>query len=125
MFKGSHVEVILEDIQDQFKVFGEELGRASQKIDVLDGKMERLEKKMDNGFFEVNDRIDNLEEKMDGVEEKMDGMENRMGGMEGKMERIGDDVSEIKYKLDKKVDRDEFQKLEKRVIRLERPVVRS
>lgn len=35
---------------------------------------------------------------------------------------LQDDVTEIKYKLSEKVDREEFEKLEKRMIKLEKLV---
>ena len=73
-YSSDHVTTILEDIQDQFKAFGE-----GQEI---------------------------LTEKVDEISERLI--------------RVEDDVVEIKHRLSQKVDLDDFQKLEKRMMKLEK-----
>ena len=65
-----------------------------------------------------------LEKRMDSMENHMDGMENRMDGMENRMEKMQTDITDIKFKVDQKVSYDEFHKLERRVITLEKTLLR-
>jgi len=76
--------IILEDLADQFRAFGE-------------------------GMEVFSDGQKRLEEKVDRIDERLI--------------RVEDDVVWIKHKLSEKVDRDEFQKLEKRLIKLEKMVL--
>lgn len=56
----------------------------------------------------LSEKVDVLSEKFDVLSEKVD--------------RMQDDITGIKYKLSDKVDKTDFEKLEKRVIRMERAV---
>ena len=67
-------------------------------------------------------KIDRLETRFDGLETRFDGLEARFDGLETKVDNLQSDVTEIKHKLAEKVDRDEFQNLEKRMIKLEKLV---
>ena len=61
-----------------------------------------------------------ISDKVDGLENKFDNLENRFDNLEIKVDKLQDDVTDIKHKLSKKVDLEDFQKLEKRVIKLEK-----
>jgi hypothetical protein len=65
-------------------------------------------------------KVDNMENRFDNLENRFDNMENRFDNLESKVDHLQDDVMEIKHKLADKVDLSDFQKLEKRVIKLER-----
>ena len=58
-------------------------------------------------------------EKIDNVKEKADATFEMVGDMKKDIEIIKSDISFIKQELKHKVDRDEFEALEKRVIFLE------
>lgn len=96
-YKSSEVMAMLEQINDGIEVIGEQ-------------------------HKEVVIRLDRLETKVDNLERKVDNLETRMDSMENTMERMQDDVTEIKHKLSEKVDREEFNKLEKRTVKLEKLV---
>ena len=44
--------------------------------------IDRLEQKMDSGFWGLDNRMDGIEHRMDGMEHRMGGLEHRMDGME-------------------------------------------
>lgn len=96
--------VILEDIRSQFAVFGESLGSVSDKIDKL----------------EVGQEV--LNEKVDKLETRVDSIDTTLKTVDEKLIRIEDNVVEIKHKLSEKVDLEDFQKLEMRLIKLEKIV---
>ena len=68
-------------------------------------------------------KVDNLETRFDGLETRFDGLETRFDGLDAKVDKIQDDITDIKYTLSEKVDKKDFEKLEKRVIKLERAVL--
>lgn len=63
----------------------------------------------------ISNKVDNLEVKVDKLEVKVDEINTRLI-------RVEDDVIEIKHKLSEKVDREEFNKMEKRMVKLEKLV---
>ncbi len=94
-FGFNEVMSLLESMNDGIKVISEQYG----------GVVARLDK--------IDDRLDRMETRMDGVETRLD-------NVEVKLDKLQDDMVEVKYELKNKVDRDEFKKLEKRVVKLER-----
>jgi hypothetical protein len=97
-YSSDHVEVILENLKEKFELFGEQ-----QQFLVIG------QKELKQGQQEICSRLDTLEIKFDGLESKFDNMQ--------------EDITEIKHKLSEKVDREEFNKLEKRFIKVERLVL--
>lgn len=89
--------MILEDLRSQFMAFGEGQDVLSRKTDNLEAGQDALSQK-----------IDNLEIKVDSIDERLI--------------RIEDNVAEIKHRLSEKVDLEDFQKLEIRLIKLEKIV---
>lgn len=47
-------------------------------------------------------------------------MSDRLGRVETKIDRLQDDMVEVKFDLKRKVDAEQFEKLEKRVVKLEK-----
>jgi uncharacterized protein Yka (UPF0111/DUF47 family) len=64
-----------------------------------------------------------LSNKVDVLSDKVDGMDVRLEKVEQKVDRMQDDITEIKYTLSEKVNRAEFEKLEKRMIKVERAIL--
>jgi predicted nuclease with TOPRIM domain len=71
---------------------------------------------------ETNNRLGNLEKKADGIDKRLINVEGNVIAINERLIRVEDDVIEIKHKLSEKVDRDEFNKMEKRMIKLEKLV---
>lgn len=92
-------------------------------------------------FLVMGDRMDNIEKRMGSIERKIDGLEKRITVLEERVDRVGDrlnaierqvdrleqgqvdiknELKDIKFRLKRKIDDDEFEKLEKRVMRLEK-----
>ena len=92
--KKDRYTIVLEDIHDQFRSFGEEQ-------DILTTEVQDLKKSVQN------------------LETRFDGLETEVHNLSTKVDAVADDVSDIKTTLSQKVDREEFKKLEQRVIRLE------
>jgi hypothetical protein len=100
--------VILERVESQFKAFGE---AQSLLIDNVDN----FKKDVKNQFMAFGEAQDLLSNKVDRVETKVDVIDERLI-------RVEDNVIEIKHKLSEKVDLEDFQKLEARLIKLEKIV---
>jgi len=86
--------VVLEDLRSQFKVFGE-------------------------GLLGLNQKVDNHTEKLESITEKLDNHSAILDSHTEMIAQIMVNVTEIKHELKQKVDREEFAKLEKRVLMLE------
>lgn len=119
----SYETVLLEDLKGQFKAFGEGLGTLSEqfedfkvKQDVLTGKVEKLE----DGQKILTGKVEKLEIGQKVLAGKVEKLEEGQKILTKKVDGLQSDVTEIKHKLSKKVDIEDFQKLEKRVIKLEK-----
>jgi chromosome segregation ATPase len=119
MYSEDQVVTILEDIKDQFGAFGEGLTIVSEGQERLEKRFDGLEKKVDR--LEI--RFDGLETRFDGLETRFDGLEKKVGEIDARLISVQDDVMEIKHKLSEKVDLADFQKLEKRMVKLEKLVL--
>jgi hypothetical protein len=84
------------------------------------GEVMSMLENVNDGIQIIAEQQGDVAKKLEKVEKGLDGVKERVGSLELKVDRIQDDITEIKYKLSEKVDRDEFKKLEKRVIKLER-----
>jgi len=97
-YSGDHVLIMFEEIKDQFTAFGEGQQILSDKVDGLEGKFDTMQ----NDITEIRGDITTIQSDITNIQ---------------------DDVTEIKHKLSEKVDLADFQKLEKRLIKLERLVL--
>mgnify|MGYP001570694385 CR=1 FL=1 len=118
LYSEDHVLVMFEEIRDQMFAFGEGQQVISNKVDNLEGKVDNLEGRFDN----LEGRFDKLETKVDGIDARLIRVEDRLIKVEDRLIRVEDDVIEIKHKLSEKVDREEFNKMEKRMVKLEKLV---
>lgn len=76
-----------------------------------------MKKKNTNGKnFEFGQVMSMLESMDDGI--KVIGEQH--SEIVGRLDRMQDDITDIKHRLSEKVDRGEFDKMEKRVVRLEK-----
>lgn len=107
-YTDNNMSVVLERIESQFKIFGE-----SQSL--LIDNVNNFKKDVKNQFMAFGEAQDLLSNKVDNIEVKVDKIDERLI-------RIEDDVVEIKHKLSEKVDLKDFQKLEMRLIKLEKIV---
>lgn len=104
-YSSDHVAVMLEDMSGQFKAFGEGLSSLSEQFEGF-GKEQKI----------LIKRVDVLEIGQKGLSDKVDKMEI-------KLDSVAADVIEIKHKLSQKVDLEDFQKLEKKVLKLEKLIL--
>lgn len=82
------------------------------------------------GFSEVMSMLENMNDGIQIIAEQQVDMKNDidvikdgMVEVKDRLTNVEDNVIEIKHKLSEKVDRDEFNKLEKRMIKLEKLVL--
>ncbi len=71
--ESNRLEVLLEAIQEDFKIFGESLDLVNRKVDVLNGKV-------DGGFEIINKKLLSIESKLDNKvdQEKFHILESRV-----------------------------------------------
>lgn len=63
----------------------------------------------------ITNHLSNIDNRLDGIDSRLDNMQEDLNVMK-------DDISDIKYDLKQKVGYDEFEKMEKRVLKLEKLV---
>jgi archaellum component FlaC len=100
-FGFGEVMSMLEGMNDGIQLISEQHSGIIGRLDGMDARFD----KMDARFDKMDARFDNLETKVDSLETKVDSLQV--------------DVTDIKHKLSQKVDLEDFQKLEKRLIKLE------
>lgn len=119
------VEILLEEMKDQFSAFGEGLSLVSERQEVLIEKVDAMDKRLirveDEVAF-IKERLIKIEERLTLVEKSNIGIDERLALVEESNARIEDEISDIKRKLSQKVDLDDLQKLEKRLVKLEKLV---
>ncbi|KKQ46033.1 MAG: KID repeat protein [Candidatus Moranbacteria bacterium GW2011_GWC2_37_8] len=96
-------------MKNETKTFEEKAFTATEvgsMIERFDDKLNLVLETMDIKFENVNERFDRVENRLDVVETKID--------------RLQDDIIEVKFELKRKVPQDDFEKLEKRVVKLEK-----
>lgn len=72
------------------------------------------------GQNEIKNVLTSVDQRLGRVEIRLDGVEDRLGLVETKIDRLQDDMVEVKFELKRKVDAEQFEKLEKRVVKLEK-----
>jgi septal ring factor EnvC (AmiA/AmiB activator) len=124
---------MFEDIKDQFSAFGEGLSLVTERQEVLIDKVDSMDKRLTRVEDEVvfiRERLDKVEKGLGRVEERLTKVEDRLTKVEDRLTkvedgnaRIEDEIFDIKRKLSQKIDFDDLQKLEKRLVRLEKLVL--
>ena len=107
-FGFGEVMSMLESMNDGIQVLAEQ---HSGIIGRLDG--------MDARFDKMDARFDKMDARFDKMDARFDKMDARFDNLETKVDSLQVDVTDIKHKLSQKVDLEDFQKLEKRLIKLE------
>lgn len=83
------------------------------------GEVASILEQVNDGIQVIAEQYTGIIGRLDGIDGRLDGIDGRLDRLESKTDRLQEDVTEIKYKLSEKVDREEFKKMEKRVIKLE------
>lgn len=100
------------------------LERMEKRFDETDRKIENLSSKTDKRFekmtSELGSMIENLDGKIQILAENIVSIDHRLIRVEQKVDRLQDDMVEVKYELKQKASNEDFKKLEKRVTKLER-----
>jgi hypothetical protein len=95
IYTTSEVGVILERVEDTVKILAEShMGLAKKQ--------------------------DEMQETLVNMDNRLGRVEIRLNSVETKIDRLQDDMVEVKFELKKKVSTDDFEKLEKRVVKLEK-----
>jgi septation ring formation regulator EzrA len=102
---------LLEQMNDGITIIAETQQETNKKVDKIN---ERL--------VHVENRLINVEDRLMSVEDRLINVEDRLINVEDRLMSVEDDVIEIKHRLSEKIDRDEFNKMEKRMIKLEKLV---
>jgi hypothetical protein len=74
-------------------------------------------------FGQVMSMLESMDDGIKLVGEQHGEIVKRLDGLEGKFDRMQEDITEIKHRLAEKAGREEFEKLEKRVVKTERLVL--
>ena len=72
--------------------------------------------------LEITGHLSSIDNRLDGIDNRLDGIDERLDNMQEDLNVMKDDISDIKYDLKQKVSYDEFEKMEKRVLKLEKLV---
>ncbi len=102
VYTAGEVGSMLESIDNTVKIISENY---LSVVDTQD-KILKVQDKILEVQYDMNDRLGRVEVRLDSVETKID--------------RLQDDMVEVKFELKKKVAVDDFEKLEKRVVKLEK-----
>ncbi|HAR99975.1 MAG: hypothetical protein US57_C0011G0082 [Candidatus Moranbacteria bacterium GW2011_GWC2_37_73] len=102
VFTVNQIGSILERMDDSIKILAEAQSGTNVRLDGIDNRLEKVENRLEK------------------VEVRLGGVEGRLELVETKIDRLQDDMVEVKFELKRKVDAEQFEKLEKRVVKLEK-----
>ncbi len=105
------------------------VGEVGSLLESMDGTMKMMSEnysslvKTQGEILEVQhvmqNQLERVEVRLGSVENRLENVENRLDSVETKIDRLQNDMVEVKFELRRKVDAEEFEKLEKRVVKLE------
>ena len=128
-YTDNDMSVILERVESQFKVFGEGQSLLIDKFDKfeIDVKNQFIafgegQDILANKVDKIDERLENVEVKVDAIDERLEKVEVKVDKIDNRLENVEDNIIEIKHKFSEKVDLEDFQKLEKRFVKLEKIV---
>ena len=113
-------------MKNQTKTIGEktytasEFGSILERIDTTVQILAEGHSALVEGQNEIKSVLTSVDQRLGRVEIRLDGVEDRLGLVETKIDRLQDDMVEVKFELKRKVDAEQFEKLEKRVVKLEK-----
>lgn len=81
-----------------------------------------LLEQMNDGIAIIAESQQETNVKIGAIDKRLINVENRLINVENRLMSVEDDVIEIKHRMAEKVDRDEFNKMEKRMVKLEKLV---
>lgn len=110
-----YVGTILEDVKDNFRVFGESLDGIKETLALVKEKGDATFEEVGN----LKEEVGNLKVEVALLTKRIEKLEQRMDRMENDISVIKQDTAFIKERLTQKIDRAEFLSLEKRVAKLE------
>ena len=112
----AQVEIMLEGIRGDFKVFGE-------KLEMIDGRLMNVENKVE----QIDTRLIRVEDRLVNVEDRLVNVEGRLINVEEKVDLILDDIDEmksnivnIKIESTMKAGKEVAENHEKRIVKLEK-----
>ncbi|MEI8344037.1 MAG: hypothetical protein WCF93_03755 [Candidatus Moraniibacteriota bacterium] len=114
-FGFGEVMSMLESMNDGIQVLAEQHSGIIGRLDGMDARFD----KMDARFDKMDARFDKMDARFDKMDARFDNLETKVDSLETKVDSLQVDVTDIKHKLSQKVDLEDFQKLEKRLIKLE------
>lgn len=78
---------------------------------------------INEGIEVIGEQYKGVVDRLDGIDARLDGIDDRLDGIDGRLDIMQEDITDIKFKLSEKVDREEFNKMEKRMTKLEKLVL--
>ena len=111
-----HLDVIAEDFKSQTKLIAESISAQQEQLSAL----REIAAKNAESIVDLQTQIIAIREMVAKNTEDIEMMKAGIMAMKKDIEIIKTDVSSIKYELKRKVNRDEFEALEKRVLFLEK-----
>ena len=112
MYNSGEVVTMLESLTDSINLIAEQHGEIMKSISVINKRLDKIEA-----------RLDKIEDRLDKIEARLDKIEDRLDKVELKTDMMQKDITEIKHKLDNKIDKKEFEKVEKGVVKIEKLVL--
>jgi chromosome segregation ATPase len=122
VYTVGEVGSLLESMDGTMKLMSENyssLVKTQDKILAVQYDMQNQLERVEVRLGSVENRLENVENRLENVENRLENVENRLDSVETKIDRLQDDMVEVKFELKRKVDAEEFEKLEKRVVKLE------
>jgi len=125
-YTESQLGTLLEDQNSKMDAIFEyvkDLPKIKEKVDITATKVEHLENEVTiikTVLKNTNTKINKLDKRFIKLESKVDRLEKKIDKISQSLASVQDDVQIIKGNLKQKVDIEEFNALEKRVILLER-----
>lgn len=119
-YSQDHVAVILEDMQSQFKAFGDGQKGLIDEMKMIKEETETIKERLESLTDKVNENHIELLGFKEETKNNFKAVAENFSEMNDKIDDVQNDVRDIKQNLSTKVEQEDFNKLEKRVVKVER-----
>ncbi len=110
-----YIGAVTEEFRGQVSAVAEQFLGLNEKVDQIDQKVSSLDQKVSS----LDEKVSSLDEKVSSLDEKVDCLQNTSKTHTEMIGRLMTDVEEIKIGMLEKVSRQDFNKLESRLVALE------
>ena len=111
-----YTAVLLEDVNSNMKAFWEVMSGTQSDVKVLKEQAGKITEKIDS----IELRLDSMDKRFDKIDSRLDSIEFKLDDLIKEVSSIKAEIKSLKTSISAKADKEKFETLELRIIRIEK-----